>query len=67
MRLGFVFVLFLIIWSYYILLIVYPGRYLPFLQELSSLPDPLRCYRVDIYLRRLPRALGHLANVRAVA
>ncbi len=39
-----------------------PKEFLPYLNELRRLPAPLRQFRVDVKLRRLPRALRHLGG-----
>jgi elongator complex protein 1 len=39
-----------------------PREYLPFLERLSALPEPLRCHQVDMHLKRYVKALGHLST-----
>ena len=38
-----------------------PKEYLPFLDEMSKLPEPLKRYKVDMHLTRYPNAITNLA------
>ncbi len=37
-----------------------PSEHLPFLEELRTLPEPLRKFRIDLHIERFERALSHV-------
>ena len=39
-----------------------PKEYLPFLNELRRLPVDYQRYRIDLFLRRFSKALGHISK-----